>query len=126
MKVVLFAAAVSAVMGYETVMTKLTLNKNFGENPTHYGDPSGGCMSDEMAVQVTGIDGDFCSPQCSNGSCPTDLPKSVTAAAQCALQTGDGSQYCALICDPNASSNQCGTGSCKPIQGTGLCTYDDR
>ena len=35
-------------------------------------------------------------------------------------------RYCALICSPSSNDAQCGTNaSCKSIQGTGLCTYDD-
>ena len=35
-------------------------------NPTHYGDPKTGCESDEQAVQVQGVSGNFCSPSCSS------------------------------------------------------------
>merc|ERR1712072_1557581 len=50
-----------------------------------------------------------------------------TAAPQCALQdSSSGDKYCALICSPSSNDAQCGTNaSCKSIQGTGLCTYDD-
>lgn len=98
-------------------------------NPTHYGDPAGSssCMTDEEAIQITGITGDFCSPQCdASGACPTDLPKGVTAKPSCALQTSTGEAYCALICDPtDTNADTCGKATCKSIQGTGLCTYDD-
>ena len=95
-------------------------------NPTHYGDPkpAGSCQSDELAIQVTGVAGDFCSPSCTSAACPTDVPTGVTANPLCALQTSTGDKYCALICKP-AGSNQCGTGTCKAIQGTGVCTYND-
>merc|ERR1712202_61643 len=57
-------------------------------NPTHYGDPSGGCMSDEIAAQIQGMSGDACFPPCtSSGGCPTDIPSGCTAAPQCVLQT---------------------------------------
>mmetsp|Transcript_11856 Transcript_11856/g.27047 ORF Transcript_11856/g.27047 Transcript_11856/m.27047 type:complete len:145 (-) Transcript_11856:146-580(-) len=97
-------------------------------NPTHYGDPKGGCESDEEAVQVQGVSGNFCTPQCSSsGSCPSDVPSGVTAAPQCALQTTTGQKYCALICQPSVklggASGECGTGTCQSIQGIGLCTY---
>merc|ERR1712139_82524 len=86
-------------------------------NPTHYGDPKTGCESDEKAVQVQGVSGDFCSPPCSSGSCPTDVPKGDTAKPQCALQTPTGAKYCALICTPsehnrNGLNDECGTGTC--------------
>merc|ERR1712100_329623 len=50
--------------------------------PTHYGDPAGGCESDEKAVQVQGVPGDFCSPSCTSGSCPADVPAGDTARPQ--------------------------------------------
>ena len=89
-------------------------------NPTHYGDPKTGCMSDEESVQVQGVSGDFCSPPCTGAlktSCPKDIPKGVTAAPQCALQdSASGNKYCALICSPKtdaaslrAGDAQCGT-----------------
>ena len=34
---------------------------------THYEDPAKGCGSDEQAIQVQGVSGDFCSPPC-NGT----------------------------------------------------------
>merc|ERR1719498_2110579 len=100
-----------------------------GANPTHYGDPKGGCESDEQAVQVQGVSGDFCSPKStSSGSCPTDVPSGDTATPTCALKTTTGAQYCALICTPsdvktNGANGECGTGSCQSISGTGICTY---
>jgi len=97
-------------------------------NPTHYGDPKTGCESDEKQVQVQGVPGDFCSPQCKNGACPSDVPSGDTAKPQCALKTTTGQQYCALICTPspltsNGANGECGTGTCQSVQGTGLCTY---
>ena len=100
-------------------------------NPTHYGDPKTGCESDEQAVQVQGLSGDFCSPACKSGSCPTDVPSGDTAKPQCALQTPTGDKYCALICEPsalsaNGANGECGTGTCQSIQGVGLCTCAPR
>jgi len=99
-----------------------------GTNPTHYGDPKTGCESDEQAVQVQGVSGDFCSSKCKSQVCPTDVPSGVTAKPQCALQTPTGAAYCALICTPselrfNGANGECGAASCQAIQGTGLCTY---
>lgn len=100
----------------------------------HYGDPKSGCESDEQAVQVQGVAGDFCSPPCKVlGTCPKDIPTGVTAKPECALQTSTGAKYCALICSPalpivdqKVADAQCGTNaSCKAISGVGLCTYDD-
>jgi hypothetical protein len=94
---------------------------------THYEDPKGGCGSDEQAVQVTGVDGAFCSPACTGTTCPSDVPTGVTATPQCVLQSATGTQKnCGLICNPSGNDDQCGANaSCKSIQGVGLCTYDD-
>jgi hypothetical protein len=98
-----------------------TLTAEVAVNPTHYGDPKTGCESDEQAVQVQGIKGDFCSPPCSSsGTCPSDVPSGDTAKPQCALKTTTGGKYCALMC---SQDSDCGTGSCQKIMGTGLCTY---
>ena len=96
----------------------------------HYGDPANGCEADEQAVQVQGLSGDFCSPDCKSAACPTDVPDGVTAHPQCVLKTAAGDKRCALICSPSldeaslrAGDAQCGTGTCQPIQGLGICTY---
>ena len=101
------------------------------KNTTHYGDPADGCLKDETAVQVQGLGGDFCTPPCTGplkSTCPTDVPKGVTAAPECALQDqGSGQGYCALVCIPGGHSgaNQCGKATCKNVQlGIGICTYD--
>merc|ERR1719199_957714 len=97
---------------------------------SHYGDPASGFMSDEEAVQVKGVPGDFCSPDCKSQACPTDVPSGVTAHPQCALKTTTGDKRCALLCSPStdeaslrAGDAQCGSATCQPIQGVGLCTY---
>jgi C1A family cysteine protease len=96
---------------------------------SHYEDPKNGCQSDEIAIQITGVAGDVCSPKCTGPfktKCPTDVPAGVTAAPKCALQDTAGDHYCILECTP-ASNDACGpNASCKAIQGVGLCTYDDR
>jgi len=98
-------------------------------NPTHYGNPKGGCEADELAVQVQGVPGSFCSPKCSTSTphCPTDMPKGDSATPQCILASASG-KYCALVCTPsmlksNGESGECGAGTCASIQGIGLCTY---
>merc|ERR1712072_331239 len=95
---------------------------------SHYEDPKpNGCQSDEQAIQIQGVKGDFCTPKCT-----TDVPSGVTARPQCALKDTSGNKYCALICSPStdeaslrAGDAQCGKATCKAIQGVGLCTYDD-
>jgi len=100
----------------------------------HYGDPKDGCESDEQAVQIQGLAGDFCSPKCQLfGKCPTDIPTGITAKPECALKTTTGAKYCALICSPSlpiknqfVADAQCGqNASCKAISGVGICTYND-
>jgi hypothetical protein len=101
---------------------------------SHYGDPAKGCLSDEEKVQITGLAGDFCAPDCTDSACPTDVPAGVTAVAQCLLKAPTGTaKKCCLVCAPTAiikdqkaADAQCGTNaSCKSIQATGICTYDD-
>ena len=96
---------------------------------SHYGDPKAGCQSDEIAIQITGVAGDVCSPQCTGPfktKCPTDVPAGVTAEPKCALKDTAGDHYCILECTP-AQNDACGpNASCKAISGVGLCTYDDR
>jgi len=88
---------------------------------THYGAPP--CESDEQNVQVQGISGSFCSPPCTGGSCPTDVPSGVTATPTCLLQDTSGNKYCALKCTPSGNG-ECGTGACQEVQaGIGICTY---
>ena len=82
----------------------------------HYEAPP--CASDEQSVQIQGVSGDFCSPQCDTpgGSCPTDVPAGTTATPQCALVVGGGSAptYCALICQ---DGNTCPDGAtCQNVQ----------
>jgi len=99
---------------------------------SHYEDPksAGGCQSDEIAIQITGVTGDFCSPKCTGvfkTKCPTDVPAGVTAEPECALKDTSDDKYCALICDPSDPNDAtCGKATCKSISGTGICTYDDR
>ena len=92
----------------------------------HYGNPYlGPCASDEQSISITGITGEFCSPACSTaGACPTDVPTGTTAKPTCDLNSPQGAKYCSLVCG-GAGAAGCPTGgSCKAIQGTGICTYD--
>jgi hypothetical protein len=94
----------------------------------HYEDPNAGsCSQGEDNVEITGVDGSFCSPECSNQDpCPTDVPDGATAEPQCVLKMQNGKENCALICNPNADDQQCPKhASCKSIQSTGVCTYDN-
>mmetsp|Transcript_14481 Transcript_14481/g.37495 ORF Transcript_14481/g.37495 Transcript_14481/m.37495 type:complete len:393 (+) Transcript_14481:559-1737(+) len=103
---------------------------------THYGDPKTGCLASELAVEVQGAPGDFCSSKCVPlfKPCPRDKPAGVMAMPMCALtDQAHGVSYCALICaklgEPiDAAANaMCGsTMSCQPLQsGIGICTYPE-
>ena len=112
----------------------------FAAPSSHYADPcaAAGCKLGEHPVSVTGVPGSFCSPKCVGtgaANCPTDVPAGVSATPSCALTAPSGTKSCALVCSPSAAiaiadqhaaDAMCGAGaSCKPIQGQGLCTYDD-
>ena len=93
----------------------------------HYEDPNaGGCMSDEVAVQIQGVKGSFCSPACGFlKPCTKDIPAGTNAQPKCALETQGAKRptRCALLCQ---SGTKCpAKASCKMVQGAvGLCTYD--
>merc|ERR1712224_838555 len=95
---------------------------------THYGDPlDGPCESEEVNITITGVTGSVCAPPCGLfKKCPADVPTGVTAKPTCALEDASTKKkYCALICDPAAADGECGdNASCKKIQTTGICTYD--
>lgn len=89
-----------------------------------YEDPKDGCSTGEKAIQVSGISGDFCAPACSAvGACP-DAPAGVDGQAQCVLQSPTGDRYCAILCNTGGCEPSADM-TCKPIQGLGICTYDD-
>jgi len=94
-----------------------------GAVATHYEDPKNGCGSDEQAIKVQGVSGDFCSPKCQGTTCPTDPPSASDAHPQCALKSPTGDQYCALLCTPGSNAACPEGATCQPIQGVGLCTY---
>ena len=83
------------------------------KNATHYGDPADGCLKDETAVQVQGLGGDFCTPPCTGplkSTCPTDVPKGVTAAPECALQDrglGRATARWSAFPEDTSGANQC-------------------
>merc|ERR1711871_360909 len=139
MKIAIALAIVAVAFAAPMGPLKLTVDPEFVAamaNSSHYEDPKpNGCLPDEQAVQIQGLSGDFCTPKCTGilkMSCPTDVPSGVTAKPQCALRSTGGDKFCALICSPStdeaslrAGDAMCGSSTCKPIQGLGLCTYDD-
>lgn len=102
---------------------------------THYGNPANGCLPEELAVEVQGVEGDFCSSKCVPlfKPCPRDKPAGVMAMPMCALtDQAHGVSYCALICAKIAeditplSDTMCGPAmTCQPISGVGICTYPE-
>merc|ERR1712123_227639 len=104
-----------------TLIPQVSLMEQF--YGSHYENPANGCQAGEISLQIQGVAGTICVPECgSGGSCPTDLPSGCTANPQCALRGPTGAQYCALLCDPS-QAGQCGPATCQPIQGVGICTY---
>ena len=104
----------------KTKSWKDTRVDGFYENPYDVAE----CSSGEVNVSISGIGGAICSPPCPDMSCPSD--PGIAARAQCALQASSGEKYCALICSPESSDDQCGDdASCKALVGIGICTYDN-
>merc|ERR1712072_1607906 len=89
-------------------------------NSSHYEKPP--CRSDEQSVQVQGLQGSTCVPECNGMSCPTDVPAGATAKPMCVLQDeSSGKKYCALTCFLGG----CPTGAtCRHAGLVGLCMYD--
>jgi hypothetical protein len=72
-----------------------------GTNPTHYGDPKGGCKSDEQKIQIDGLDGSVCAFQgCDQTACPTDVPAGVMGTPRCSISPKGSTTatQCALDC----------------------------
>jgi hypothetical protein len=133
------ATVAPTVSSAPTAGALLPINDRSGDAKTHYGNPLcgmfGSCyFSDEYPDSVPGISGSFCTSFCNdNHTCPTDVPAGVTATPKCDLAdiVSRKGKSCALICSPTTvikkvADAQCGAhGSCKPFQGTGICTYND-
>ena len=119
------ALQVSSLLEYTTAAPGPSPSPTPSSGP-HYEDPNAGpCRSDEVPIQIQGVSGSICTPQCDDsGKCPTDVPTGVTATPVCALKSSAGQQFCCLECTP-AQNDACGeNASCKSIQGQGICTYD--
>lgn len=98
---------------------------------TEANDPKpNGCHAGETSVQIQGLTGDFCSPTCSKTKpCSTKYPPGTgsTTRGECVLEMSGKSTptQCALICDPSSKAGCPTKATCKPIQGLGVCTYND-
>jgi hypothetical protein len=104
----------------------VSANLNLGVNPTHYGNPTGGCLPDEIAARITGVTGDACLPECTTSACPTDYPQGDTAPGECAVSGPNHKKYCILECK-GSFSGTCPTGAaCIDVAGgkVGICLYD--
>lgn len=86
------------------------------------------CNSDEAVIQIQGLAGVICVPECTQGLfCNAPTPPSMnneTVSAQCALESPTGASYCALVCSPYDANGCPKDASCKSILTSGLCTYD--
>jgi hypothetical protein len=96
-------------------------------NTVHYGDPSGGCLSDEVVIRIAGVLGGICTSHCAphTNACPMDFPAGIDVQPRCALENrSTGEKFCGLLCHADST---CGLGaSCKFVNGDlGICTYDD-
>jgi hypothetical protein len=152
-------AATAAADEAQTITTALLLtlisepsvssssHSSFSSSSPHYEKPP--CTNgDERAVQIMGINGEFCSPSCTDKPCPLDVPDGVTATPSCALQSPTGQdKFCAILCRPSSDTTdrsmttfmmmkrgsaikngggECGPMTCQPIpqaQGLGICVY---
>lgn len=84
--------------------------------------------SGEVAIKIAGIEGGFCSAECTQSPCPTN--SGINAQASCAVSNpSDSEKFCAEICDlydKSACRPQDGM-TCKKFPGTliGICTWDE-
>jgi hypothetical protein len=129
MRTFILLALVLAVVRSEMV----TLN--FQAVQHHYGDPSKGCLSDELPGQIQGVSGyDVCMPRTnSSGVCSSDLPVNTTATPYPAAQDAQGNKYCVLMCSGIATGTCPSGAKCvSPStaipginfqQSVGLCMY---
>ena len=115
-----FTGAINNQTQNNTGVTKLKGGPYY-ENPFDVAQ----CSPTEANITINGLPGAICSPPCIDMGCP-EGPGGIAARASCALQSGSGEQYCALLCDPEKLfASQCGSSaSCKPLVGIGICTYD--
>ena len=143
MKLILVAVALaglSFVFG-ETPL-KVRLINSLKDTTYDYEDPypDGTCNSGETAIQVEGISGAFCAPECdADGGCPTNVPPNVTATPECILENeSTGQKYCCLTCETRETT-ECGSATCQKIEAqivkklnlwdeevgayNGICTY---
>ena len=97
-------------------------------NPTDYGNPTGGCKSDEISGGIEGDDGVTCLPECTKTSkCPQDVPEGTTATPVCAVMDfKHGKAYCILQCK-GIHKGKCPEGtSCRKVPNSAaVCLYEN-
>jgi len=109
-----------------------TFSPTSTSQPKNYERPvDGSCHSDEFDGAIPDVIGSMCFPKCQRQwiifeVCP-EAPNGFNAVAECLLKVPDGPMLCALVCDvddPESCKPDEGC-HCRPIDGIGLCTYDD-
>jgi len=85
-------------------------------------------MAGEDAIRIQGLNGDFCSPECSRSQGCPGAPAGSGAIPQCILSSSGSSSptNCALLCGGGGGTHggHCPSGmTCETIQGTGICMY---
>merc|ERR1712013_51500 len=122
----------SIILVATNALPVLKLDSGMFGTQTHYGNPMSGCLSDEIAARIQGVNGDACFPQASNNVCPTDVPAGTTATPMAVIQDQSGNRYCGLICSGIAtgtcpSGAQCASAAGYRLltsgAGVGLCMY---
>ena len=101
MKQLLVIVAVMSLVSSNEFLT-FELDLGVGTNPTHYGNPAGGCKDDEQDGSIRGLNGTACLPKCTGVSkdhCPTDTPVGATVPGKCIIRDSTtGTDYCILVC----------------------------
>ena len=104
--------AIILVLCFAAVHTE-TFFLDFQAVQHHYGNPTAGCLSDEMSGAIQGASGyDVCLPRASNGQCSMDLPANTTAKPYAAVSDQSGNKYCILICSGLATGTCPASGKC--------------
>ena len=129
MKLMLIVAVVSLAASHsvkeeiEDLVIQELVDFGVWTNPTHYGNPKGGCMDDEIEGGIKGIKGKGCFPDCTDNPCPTDYPAGDTAKGECAVQGPNNKKYCILQCK-GVVKGKCPTGAkCVDVMTAGVCLY---
>ena len=69
-------------------------------NPTHFGNPAGGCLDDEHDTSLNGTTLVVCAPECFTVLCPKDKPEGTDAE----IKVYYPFPLCALFCKEDGST----------------------